>query len=747
MYLKRLLAFLCCFTLVFCLFPSSAFATGGNGNIDGGGGSMGHGTSSNFWNSGNDGVRITVVDASSGTAVSSPLDFSNRTQKTSLLHFGKVNKLQYLGGAGLSLQSGVAYSCIRPTQSMPTIVSSKGQSNIEAIKRYFCSEYACMMVAQAAGVDYERMIAGEYKLLIEPIAYFTHNGQYYCMTATEAGLYDQMSGGNLRKTMTSLTHKNLPLSMFLEFSDLGISAWTGSTTGKQNNSDIISTLGVGIVWFDEAPPEGEIEAPDVEYRVDTDVITAVTLRTDQDLTPDNPASVTFHILGTTYRVNDIVIPAGDSQVVWVKWHTPSTPQTVTITVSVSGAYTAQDTFVAKIVDLNEHIPPDPVATDTNPGYSVPPLPSETQKLTANWGVWSCYWVPVWVWCDHGEDGGHWVDEGYWEYEYTGYSASISGEMSLMPDDIVPTASGKTMKSGYGVKTEVRATLSTDAPTSHITYPQTAFSVFPEFQYQTYLRLLQRSGGQSAKFIFKPNEFSTYDRTVHFTPLWFPDATDYTIYTQVWDKRHRQRQQRTRQLHAEGIQTRNFEIPDLGSTSSDDLLVRHTNHRILAYLRSAYPQATFEWCEKQPEQLIRNGGTGRIRVFGIDEFDHADVTLDQNANIKCDMVKIVPLSKVGGETSEDDATPPNRQPVDPRIWYETQGRSVLEALISDLNSRGHSKLTLRENGDICIEQGEDAVSQEHLNNFPQKVYWPRLAEVLESNGLAAEVTAQGIQVSW
>lgn len=178
MYLKRLLAFLCCFAFVFCLFPSSAFATGGNGNIDGGGGSMGHGTSSNFWNSGNDGVRITVVDASSGTAVSSPLDFSNRTQKTSLLHFGKVNKLQYLGGAGLSLQSGVAYSCIRPAQSMPTIVSSKGQSNIEAIKRYFCSEYACMMVAQAAGVDYERMIAGEYKLLIEPIAYFTHNGQY-----------------------------------------------------------------------------------------------------------------------------------------------------------------------------------------------------------------------------------------------------------------------------------------------------------------------------------------------------------------------------------------------------------------------------------------------------------------------------------------------------------------------------------------------------------------------------------------
>ena len=170
MYLKRLLALLCSLALVFCLLPSTAFAEGGNGNIDGGGGSMGQGTSSNFWNPGNDGVRITVVDADSGTAISSPVDFSNRVQKNSVLHFGKVNKLQYLGGTALSLQSGVAYSCIKPAQSMPTIVSSKGQSNIEAIKRYFCSEYACQMVAQAAGVDYERMIAGDYKLLIEPIA-------------------------------------------------------------------------------------------------------------------------------------------------------------------------------------------------------------------------------------------------------------------------------------------------------------------------------------------------------------------------------------------------------------------------------------------------------------------------------------------------------------------------------------------------------------------------------------------------
>ena len=544
--MKRFYALLCAAALLLCLCPAKAFASG-QGNLDGGGGNMNQGTSTNFWSPGNDGVRVTVVDAQSGSAVSTPVDFSNRSQSATMLHFGKVSKIQYRDGASLSLQSGVPYNCLQPAYSMPAIINSNSRpASIEAIKRYFCSEYACMMVADATGVSYENMLAGQYKILLEPIAYVTFNGTKYAFTATEAALYDQLSGGSLRSKLPSVAFQNLPLALFLEYSDLGFPAWTGGRRGIQSNGDIISSLGVGIVWFEETEePGGEIEAPDVEYRVDTDVITAIRLRTGRRLTPDNPATVTFHIMGRSYTVRNIVIPANDSQLVWVKWHTPATPQTITITVSLSRGFTAQDTFVAKIVDLNEKIPPDPLATDVNPGYSVPALPSNPQKLSANWGVWSCHWVPDWQWHSHGcssscpDDcsGGHgeWVDEGDWEYDYTSYSASLSGTMTLMPDDIVPTANGKDMKSGYGVKTEVRAVLSTNSPDGHHSNPQTAFSVFPEFQYKTYLRLLQRvSSGRSARFTFQPNEFSTYGRTVHFTPVWFPDSTSYVVYTQVWD---------------------------------------------------------------------------------------------------------------------------------------------------------------------------------------------------------------------
>ena len=74
------------------------------------------------------------------------------------------------------------------------------------------------------------------------------------MTAHEAALYDNQAGGSLRKTMTSLTHKNLPLAMFLEYADMGFPAYTGATNKTCSNDTIITYLGMGIVWFTD-PPE------------------------------------------------------------------------------------------------------------------------------------------------------------------------------------------------------------------------------------------------------------------------------------------------------------------------------------------------------------------------------------------------------------------------------------------------------------------------------------------------------------
>ena len=125
------------------------------------------------------------------------------------------------------------------------------------------------MVAEATGIGYEDLISGQYKLLIEPMVFFTYNGQYYAMTATEAALYDQMASGGLRSKMASLTHQNLPLALYLEYSDLGFPVWSGGASGRQSNTDIINALGLGIVWFDEVPDPPSIDAPAIRISIDT----------------------------------------------------------------------------------------------------------------------------------------------------------------------------------------------------------------------------------------------------------------------------------------------------------------------------------------------------------------------------------------------------------------------------------------------------------------------------------------------
>lgn len=533
--------------LILLLLPLSSYASGdGDGNIDHGGGGMGSGSGQNFWNTHDEGVRVTIIRDNDRTPVATPVDFTNRTPPKNPLHFGKVSKLQYSNGTKLTPNTAV-YTYIHPKKELPFIIkSNRGQASIEEIKSYFTDELVVRYIAEVTKFDYDTLINGNYKLLLEPIAYITFQGAKMVMTAHEAALYDQILNGGLRSKMVSLSHQNLPLAMFLETPDLGFPAWDGSTSSHVSNAQILSSLGLGIVHFKDAPTTPPPSQTSVQYRTNTDVITSVRLSTSIQLTPDAPASVTFTIMGSSYTVTNIVIPEGESQLAWVKWRTPSTPQIVTIQVSSSDGRLSENLITASIVDLGKNPPPDPKATDRNPGYKPSTTPDYSGKSSAAWGIWSAHWHEYWVWIPNWEwvegsngkgrwrDRGYWEDQGWWEYDWTGYEASLSANQSITPDPKSPTRSSSPMKSGYGVEISTLTTLSSNAPNSHITGAQVAISYFPEFAYQTYWRLHDiKTSGYSASFWLKPNEYSTYESRVHFTPIWFPDDS-YTPITRVLD---------------------------------------------------------------------------------------------------------------------------------------------------------------------------------------------------------------------
>lgn len=270
---KRMLA---AFMLAaFCL-QTTAFASTGDPNIDNGGGGLKEGSDENNWISGHDGVRVTVVDSESGAKKSASYDYTNKDVSDITFHFGKVSKAEYLQGVPLTPKTS-KYSYINPSEPLPRIISDGSGANIEAIRSYFTDEQVVRRIAEHTGIEFDTLTNGDYKLMLEPIMYITFNGTRTAMTATESALYNQKTGGDMIRKMGPLSHKNLPLAMFLEKDDLGYTAWQGSKYSYATDSDIIQHLGIGIVSFKEPVPEPAPAQDEGEYRVDTDVYTSVTV--------------------------------------------------------------------------------------------------------------------------------------------------------------------------------------------------------------------------------------------------------------------------------------------------------------------------------------------------------------------------------------------------------------------------------------------------------------------------------------
>ena len=538
--IRRLFATLLC---VAFLLSEPLDVLAADGNMDGSGGGMGSGTGESYWSPGHDGVRITVIEKKTRKAVGNSFDRTNISLPSKIISFARKNKLQYLSGANLAPNSS-DYDKKIPDVPLPQIISSNASSNIAAVKAYFTDEGRIRAIAKDASITYDNLISDKFTILIEPIAYFKYNGVDYAMTATEAALYDRIENGNLRKAMGNLTHQNQPLSMFLEVSELGIPAWGGGG-GIISDDNIIKYLGVGTVNFgDEAlTPPPVTETYDYKYRADTDVVTAITVSTASEINPDGPGRARFNLPGGSIT-KEYVIPSGESQLVWVKWRTPDENTVVTIPVDINKGNVSKAIITCKITKLEEDTPPNPEGRDRNDGFSLKPHPNNESVSSLNWGEWWAQWHPYWVWisdyCDDDDcstDHGWWEDHGWWDFFWRSYQASLAVNVQTQPDERVPTANGNTIKSGYGINAEVQVNMNTNGGSDNTSEVQHIITVFPEFDFDTYNRLLVPEGGSvgyNKTWNFKSNEYSQFENPVHFTPIWYPDDTVFPVTFTVLD---------------------------------------------------------------------------------------------------------------------------------------------------------------------------------------------------------------------
>lgn len=432
-----------------------------------------------------EGVRVTLVNTETNALVTTPIDFANNPRSPIKWHFGIGNKLYYINNPKVKPLDGNTYKYQKPKYKLPKIVGG----SLSSIKKYFGDETFLRDFSQLTNFNYDELISGKYKLMIEPVGYPKIQGKIYACSATELAILDKQLNGYIRRSnIMNFSHMNLPLAMYLERDEFGIKRWAGGDKGKQTNDNIIAQLGVGAITFtpeEETPPE-----VNYTYRTDTEVITTIQL-SGIDCTlklpteeKENlyPVTVNFEIKGKNYPASngEIVFPDGASSLAYVKWKTPKKPQEMIIKATVnykvidyrdngnggSIAYIKPEkqeiNIGVKLEELKENVPPNPDADDRNDFFSNNYKENDIEKYTENlsneWKSYEAYWFPKMV--EVKKDV--WVDRGWYKFNTIYYNAELKADMDLHPASTVKTAKGDEMKSGYGVDQLTKAEIKISA---------------------------------------------------------------------------------------------------------------------------------------------------------------------------------------------------------------------------------------------------------------------------------------------
>lgn len=177
----------------------------------------------------------------------------------------------------------------------------------------------------------------------------------------------------------------------------------------------------------------------------------------------------------------------------------------------------------------------------------------------------------------------------------------------------------------------------------------------------------------------------------------------------------------------------------------NLFMIHINRRITDYLKISFPDATWQWCSESPEKKVLKYEVQRIKLYGCGEHTHAEICFDRCANLSCQLIKITPMETAKPQT--DPKPVPENTVTDIRVWFEQSGKATITKIIGDFQSRGHSSMTITENGDCLAIQGNNALKYSTIDGMPKKNLWTELIGVLESEGIAANIGAHGLDLVW
>ena len=122
-----------------------------------------------------------------------------------------------------------------------------------------------------------------------------------------------------------------------------------------------------------------------------------------------------------------------------------------------------------------------------------------------------------------------------------------------------------------------------------------------------------------------------------------------------------------------------------------------------------------------------------------------VSLAKNGDLILNMFSLVNLDMVHQTIIE----PQDTIDLDDQLeqWFERKGQQLLTELLTNMNSRGYSKISINEEGDVMVrEDGRNCV-KDFFKEIPPKKDWQKLKELMSKEGVNVQVSARYLKFAW
>ena len=176
-----------------------------------------------------------------------------------------------------------------------------------------------------------------------------------------------------------------------------------------------------------------------------------------------------------------------------------------------------------------------------------------------------------------------------------------------------------------------------------------------------------------------------------------------------------------------------------------LFVQQTYYRIQEKMRTKFPNVSVEISESELYKIACEGKTIYAAIDQAEHYTHLSVALAKNGDLIMNLFSLVNLDMIHQTTDQIQQVIEEDTQVEQ--WFERKGQQLLTELLTNMNARGYSKISINEEGDVMVrEDGRNCV-KDYFKEIPPKKDWQKLKELMSKDGVNVQVSARYLKFAW